>query len=166
MVGRAAGPCPGALRITLLCVGRLGTAPEAILAEDWARRAGQVGRAHGLNPVEIVEVEAKKGGKSAEGEALLRRSERSYLIACDEHGEALTSRAFAALLADLRDEGTAHLTFAIGGADGLDVAVSTRAKRKIAFGPQTWPHALARAMLTEQLYRAASLMAGQPYHRD
>jgi 23S rRNA (pseudouridine1915-N3)-methyltransferase len=141
-------------------------APEAILAEDWVRRAGQVGRAHGLHPVEIVEVAAKKGGKAAEGEALLRRSEDAYLIACDEHGDALSSRAFADLLTRLRDDGTAHLGFAIGSADGLDVAVSSRAKRKIAFGPQTWPHALARAMLAEQLYRAASLMAGQPYHRD
>ncbi|HEY1562614.1 MAG TPA: 23S rRNA (pseudouridine(1915)-N(3))-methyltransferase RlmH [Caulobacteraceae bacterium] len=154
------------MRITLLCVGRLGTAPEAMLAEDWARRAGQVGRPFGLHPVEIVEVEAKKGGKVAEGEALLRRSEDAYVIACDEHGEALNSRAFAALLARLRDDGTARVAFAIGGADGLDLAISTRARRKIAFGPQTWPHALARAMLAEQLYRAASLMAGQPYHRD
>jgi 23S rRNA (pseudouridine1915-N3)-methyltransferase len=152
------------LRITLLCVGRLGTAPEAILAEDWVRRAGQVGRAHGLYPVEVVEVEAKKGGKTAE--TLLRRSEDSYLIACDEHGEAMSSRAFATLLAKLKDDGTPRLTFVIGGADGLDAGVSSRAKMKIAFGPQTWPHALARAMLAEQLYRAASLMAGQPYHRD
>ena len=154
------------MRITLLCVGRLGTAPEAMLAEDWARRAGQIGRAHGLHPIEVVEVEAKKGGKVAEGEALLRRTEDAYLIACDEHGEAMTSRDFAAILARLRDDGTARLVFAIGGADGLDAAISTRARRKIAFGPQTWPHALARAMLAEQLYRAASLMAGQPYHRD
>lgn len=133
---------------------------------DWARRAGQVGRAHGLAAVEIVEVEAKKGGKAAEGEALLRRADDTFLIACDEHGEALPSRAIATLISKLRDEGTPRLAIAIGGADGLDNVVLTRADKKIAFGPQTWPHALARAMLAEQLYRAASLMAGQPYHRD
>lgn len=111
-------------------------------------------------------MEARKAGRAAEGEVLLRRTEDAYLIACDEHGEALSSRAFAALLAKLRDDGIARLAFAIGGADGLDTTVLSRADRKIAFGPQTWPHALARAMLAEQIYRAASLMAGQPYHRD
>jgi 23S rRNA (pseudouridine1915-N3)-methyltransferase len=125
-----------------------------------------VGRAHGLTPVEIVEVEARKGGKTAEGEALLTRLAGAFVIACDEHGQALTSRAFAERLSKLRDEGVRSLAFVIGGADGLDAMVLTRSDQTLAFGPQTWPHALARAMLAEQVYRAASLMAGQPYHRD
>jgi 23S rRNA (pseudouridine1915-N3)-methyltransferase len=144
----------------------LGGAPEAILSEGWAKRAGQVGRAHGLSPVEIVEVEARKPGKAAEGEVLLARLEGAFVIACDEHGQAFGSRAFAERLSKLRDDGVKSLAFVIGGADGLDAAVLTRADQTLAFGPQTWPHALARAMLAEQLYRAASLMAGQPYHRD
>jgi 23S rRNA (pseudouridine1915-N3)-methyltransferase len=154
------------VKISILCIGKLGQAPEAALALDWARRAGQIGRALGLGPVEIVEVEARKSGKAAEGEALLRRFEDGLLVALDEHGGATTSRAFAEWLAALRDEGVRHLAFAIGGADGLDAAVTAAARRTLAFGPQTWPHALARAMLAEQLYRAATLMAGQPYHRD
>jgi 23S rRNA (pseudouridine1915-N3)-methyltransferase len=125
-----------------------------------------VGRAHGLTPIEIIEVEARKGGKTAEGEALLARLEGAFVIACDEHGQALASRAFAERLSKLRDEGVRSLAFVIGGADGLDAAVLARADQTLAFGPQTWPHALARAMLAEQVYRAASLMAGQPYHRD
>jgi len=56
--------------------------------------------------------------------------------------------------------------FAIGGADGLDESVRAAADSTLAFGPQTWPHALARAMLTEQLYRAVTILAGSPYHRD
>jgi 23S rRNA (pseudouridine1915-N3)-methyltransferase len=154
------------LKITLVCVGKLGTAPEAVLAEGWARRAGQVGRAHGLGPVEIVEVEARKPGKAAETEVLMPRTKDAFVIACDEHGEAMSSRAFADRLGRLRDDGVARLVFIIGGADGLDPAMLTRAEQTLAFGPQTWPHALARAMLAEQIYRAASLMAGQPYHRD
>lgn len=146
-------------------MGRLGHIPEQALAERWAKRASQVGRAQGLGPVEIVEVEAR-GGKAAEGEALLKRAGEAHLIALDEHGEALASRAFAERLAHLRDEGVGQLAFAIGGADGLSPAVLACAHRRLAFGPQTWPHALARAMLAEQIYRAASLMAGQPYHRD
>jgi 23S rRNA (pseudouridine1915-N3)-methyltransferase len=130
------------------------------------KRAGQVGRAHGLSPVEIVEVEARKSGKAAEGEALLAKLQDAFVIACDEHGQTLASRAFAERIAKLRDDGVRSLAFVIGGADGLDAAILERADQTLAFGPQTWPHALARAMLAEQLYRAASLMAGQPYHRD
>jgi 23S rRNA (pseudouridine1915-N3)-methyltransferase len=154
------------LKVTLLCVGRLGGAAEAELAAGWARRAGQVGRAHGFGPVEIVEVESRRAGKAAEGEALLAKLKDAFVIACDEHGEAMTSREFASRLGRLRDDGVARAAFVIGGADGLGAEVLASADLTIAFGPQTWPHALARAMLAEQIYRAASLMAGQPYHRD
>jgi 23S rRNA (pseudouridine1915-N3)-methyltransferase len=88
------------------------------------------------------------------------------LIACDERGPALASRAFAQRLERLRDEGVRRLTFAIGGADGLDGRLLARASERLAFGPQTWPHALARAMLAEQIYRAVTILSGAPYHRD
>ena len=129
-------------------------------------RASAAGRALGLGPVEIVEVEAKKPGKAAEAEALRPHLEGAHLIACDERGTARTSRAFAEELARLRDGGVRRLAFAIGGADGLDPALLAAAKGRLAFGPQTWPHALARVMLTVQLYRAVTIMAGSPYHRD
>jgi 23S rRNA (pseudouridine1915-N3)-methyltransferase len=145
------------VKITLLCVGKLGAAPEAALAADWVRRAGQIGRSLGLSPVEIVEVEAPR---------LLVRAGQARLIACDERGQSLASRAFAERLARLRDDGAPHLVFAVGWADGLEPAVRARAAETLAFGPQTWPHALARAMLAEQIYRATSILAGLPYHRD
>ena len=66
----------------------------------------------------------------------------------------------------MRDDGVRRLAFVIGGADGLDPALLAEAKAKLAFGPQTWPHALARAMLAEQVYRAVSILGGSPYHRD
>jgi 23S rRNA (pseudouridine1915-N3)-methyltransferase len=78
----------------------------------------------------------------------------------------MASRDFAARLAALRDDGVRHLAFAIGGADGLDGAVSAAAIQTLSFGPQTWPHAMARAMLAEQIYRAVTILAGAPYHRD
>jgi 23S rRNA (pseudouridine1915-N3)-methyltransferase len=116
--------------------------------------------------VDVIEVEGRKPGKASEAEALAARLENGFIIACDEHGATLTSRAFAELLTRLKDDGIPRLVFVVGGADGLDAAVLSRADRKIAFGPQTWPHALVRAMLAEQVYRAATLMAGAPYHRD
>jgi 23S rRNA (pseudouridine1915-N3)-methyltransferase len=117
-------------------------------------------------PVEIVEVEARKPGKAAEAEAILARANGAQLIACDERGGAMTSRDFAARLAALRDDGVRHLALVIGGADGLDAAVTNAAIQTLSFGPQTWPHALARVMLAEQVYRAVTILAGSPYHRD
>ncbi|HLZ84993.1 MAG TPA: 23S rRNA (pseudouridine(1915)-N(3))-methyltransferase RlmH [Caulobacteraceae bacterium] len=154
------------MKITLLCVGRLGEAPESRLAGDWAARATAIGRALGLGPVEIAEVEGRKGGKAAEADAILPRLEGAHVIACDEHGQGRTSREFAALIGRLRDDGVRRLALVIGGADGLDERVLSMAQGRLAFGTQTWPHALVRAMLAEQVYRAATILAGTPYHRD
>ena len=155
------------MRLAIAAVGRLGRAPEAALAEDYARRATAAGRALGLGPVEILEVEARKPGKPAEAEALLAALQPGdEVVACDEHGAVMASRAFAELIGRLRDGGARRVVFLVGGADGLGEAALGRAGRKLAFGPQTWPHALARAMLTEQVYRAVTILAGGPYHRD
>jgi 23S rRNA (pseudouridine1915-N3)-methyltransferase len=153
------------LKVSLLCIGRLGAAPEARLALDYAARATATGRMLGLGPVEIVEIETRKG-KEAEGAALLERAGADPVIACDEHGAARGSREFANHIARLRDQGVRRLVFVIGGADGLSRDVLAAAREQLGFGPQTWPHALARVMLAEQIYRAATLMAGSPYHRD
>jgi len=154
------------LKITLLAVGRLGRSAEAGLAGDYAERATASGRSLGLGPVEIVEVESRKPGKAAEAEILRARLDGAYLIACDEHGDSLSSRDFAGLVGRLRDSGESRLVLVIGGVDGLDPDFLNAARRRIAFGAQTWPHALARVMLAEQVYRAVTILAGSPYHRD
>jgi 23S rRNA (pseudouridine1915-N3)-methyltransferase len=87
-------------------------------------------------------------------------------MVCDEHGPTPTSRAFAQRIGILRDQGVRRLVLVIGGADGLDPAVLAAADETLAFGALTWPHALARVMLAEQVYRAATILAGSPYHRD
>jgi len=134
--------------------------------KTYVDRAGAAGRALGLGPVEVVEVESRKPGKAAEAEALRPHLADAHVIACDEHGQARPSRAFAEEIATLRDRGVRRLVFLIGGADGLDAELLARANGKLAFGPQTWPHALARVMLSEQIYRAVTILAGSPYHRD
>ena len=154
------------MKVAIVAVGRLGRGPEAELVKLYAERATAAGRALGLGPVEVVEVEARKPGKAAEAEALAPHLEGAHAIACDEHGRPLASRAFAGEIGRLRDQGVRRLVFMIGGADGLDPAILATAKSQLAFGPQTWPHALARAMLAEQVYRAISILAGSPYHRD
>jgi len=120
----------------------------------------------GLGPVEVVELESRKPGKVAEGELLLEHLDGAHVIACDEHGKAHPSRAFAARIAKLRDDGVRKLVIVIGGADGHAPDLLARANETLAFGPQTWPHALARVMLAEQVYRAVTILQGGPYHRD
>ena len=149
-----------------MAVGRPGRGPEAQLAEDWSRRASLAGRALGLGPVELIDVEPRKPGKAAEAELILQAAEGAWLIACDERGRTFSSRAFADRIGGLRDAGERRLVFAVGGADGLDPSVREAARETLAFGPQTWPHALARAMLAEQIYRAVTILAGSPYHRE
>jgi 23S rRNA (pseudouridine1915-N3)-methyltransferase len=154
------------LRIGIVAVGRLARGPEADLVRLYVDRAGAAGRALGLGPVEVVEVESRKPGKAAEAEALRPHLQDAHVIACDERGQARPSRAFAEEIGALRDRGVRRLAFAIGGADGLDPELAAEAQGRLAFGPQTWPHALARVMLAEQVYRAVSILAGSPYHRD
>lgn len=154
------------MKLTILAVGRLSKSPEVDLVKTYVDRATAAGRALGLGPVEVVEVEARKPGKAAEAEVLRPHLTAAHVVACDEHGRTYTSRAFAAEVGRLRDQGIRRMVFMIGGADGLDPELLSSADSKLAFGPQTWPHALARVMLSEQIYRAVTILAGGPYHRD
>ena len=154
------------MRLTLLAVGRLTRGAELELVNLYVERATLAGRSLGLGPLEVIEVESRKPGKAAEAEVLKPHLKDAHVIACDEHGRVCTSRAFAGDLARLRDGGVRRTVFVIGGADGLDQGLLDIADAKLALGPQTWPHALARAMLAEQVYRATTILAGGPYHRD
>ena len=154
------------MKLGVIAIGKPGRGPEAVLADDYAQRATLAGRALGLGPLELIDLEPRKPGKGPEAELILKAAEGACLIACDERGKTYSSRAFAEHIALLRDRGERRLVFVIGGADGLDASVRAAASSTLAFGPQTWPHALARAMLAEQLYRAVTILAGSPYHRD
>lgn len=154
------------MRIAIVAIGRLSRSPETDLVKLYVDRATAAGRSLGLGPVEVIEVESRKPGKAAEADALRPHLADSHVIACDERGNARASRAFAEEIGVLRDRGVRRLVFLIGGADGLDPELVRAAQGTLAFGPQTWPHALARAMLAEQIYRAVSILAGSPYHRD
>lgn len=120
-----------------------------------------------LGPARLVEVEDRKGGGMTAEAALLRRALPSGARLCtlDERGHTWNSPQFASKLADWRDSGTQDLAFVIGGADGIDPGLRAEARASLSFGPMVWPHMLVRVMLAEQLYRAASILAGAPYHR-
>lgn len=141
--------------------------PEKELCDTYIDRFVKAGRGMGFTSLDITEVEDRKGGgKSAEGALLTKAIPAGSLIVCmDEHGKTLTSPQFANKLSTWRDSGSTELTFVIGGADGIASEVLSKADFKLSFGAMVWPHMLARVMLTEQLYRAASILAGHPYHR-
>ncbi|MEM9714977.1 MAG: 23S rRNA (pseudouridine(1915)-N(3))-methyltransferase RlmH [Pseudomonadota bacterium] len=155
------------MRVSIVAVGRLKSGPELTLINDYADRFRKTGRGLGFTALEIIEVDERKATtKQAQGSALLSAHSASGMIwACDERGKQLSSMEFAKALQALADQGISDLTFMIGGADGLSSAVLDRADRKLSFGPMVWPHILVRVMMTEQLYRAASILAGLPYHR-
>ena len=159
------------MRIDLLCVGRLKDEPERLIVARYLERFQQFASALGFAaPVmtELVESRARSPAerKTAEAAALRKKlNPGARLIALDETGRSLTSADFAALLAGWRDAGARHLDIVIGGPDGLDAEFARGAALTLSLGRMTLPHGLARAVLAEQLYRAASILAGHPYHR-
>lgn len=155
------------MRVRICAVGRMKSGPERALVEDYTTRFDRTGRALGLGPLTITEVDDRKGGGMAAEAALLDRAipDGAVICAMDERGREMSSPNFANMLAGWRDQGRAEVAFVIGGADGIDPALRSRADAMLSFGPMVWPHMLVRAMLSEQLYRAASILAGAPYHR-
>ena len=91
--------------------------------------------------------------------------EKAVLVALDERGSSIDSASFARHLGKWRDESVPQTIFLIGGADGLSPELRRTARLSIAFGSATWPHQMVRVMLLEQIYRAATILSGHPYHR-
>ena len=149
------------MRLVVAAVGRGRDDPAQQLFEDYRKRLPW--------PLELREVRAGGGGEAGrerEAAALLKGLPAdAYVLALDGAGKALTSEEFAARLASVRDDGRAVVAFLIGGADGHGAPVLARADMVLSLGPMTWPHLLVRAMLGEQLWRAASILSGHPYHR-
>jgi 23S rRNA (pseudouridine1915-N3)-methyltransferase len=152
------------MRIRLLCVGRLKDGPERALMDDYLTRAMKSGKQLGYRTVEEIEIAFTS--KEDEGGRLIANHGKGILIRLDERGEAWTSQDLSRRLARWRDAGEDAASFVIGGPDGTSPALAKAARHTISFGPQTWPHRLVRVMLAEQIYRALSIEAGSPYHRE
>jgi len=159
------------MRLVVIAVGRLKQGPERELAERYRERFDDIGRKLGFRGLEIHEISESRARDAAtrisEEAAAIAAAipEKSVLVALDQHGKNVDSATFARQLGDWRDQGIANTIFAIGGADGLSPDLQRKAKLRIAFGSATWPHQMVRVMLLEQIYRAATILAGHPYHR-
>jgi len=159
------------MRIIVAAVGRLKRGPETELSERYAKRAAQTGRQLGLRDVEVVEI---RESRAAEPEK--RMLEESIALAnvipqgaavalLDAQGENLDSGTLASRLATWRGQDRPAVVFLIGGPDGLAGSLRDKAELRLSFGAATWPHQLVRVMLLEQIYRAATILTGHPYHR-
>jgi len=155
------------MKVTVCAVGKLAArSEERSLTDDYMGRFDQTGRKLGWGPLTETEVDPRKGSSKAEEAVVLRKAipTGALLVCMDERGRVMSSPDFAAKLRNWGDQGR-DVAFVIGGADGIDPALRSEADMLLSFGAMVWPHKLVRVMLAEQLYRAASIAAGGPYHR-
>ncbi len=159
------------MRVIVIAVGRVKQGPERELAERYRERFDDLGRKLGFRGLDIQELPESRARDTAtriaEEAAAIAGAipERSVLVTLDERGQNVDSAAFAGHLGRWRDESVTSTVFVIGGADGLSPELQRKAKLRVAFGAATWPHQIVRVLLLEQLYRAATILAGHPYHR-
>ena len=139
------------MRLHIIARGKIGRSPESELVDRYLKRISW--------PTKITELPDRGGVMPA-----AERNSRTIIF--DEKGEQLSSAQIAELLGRWRDDGVSEARFCLGAADGFDDADRAMADKLIAFGKATWPHMMARAMLAEQLYRATSILANHPYHRE
>jgi 23S rRNA (pseudouridine1915-N3)-methyltransferase len=139
------------LLLHLVARGRIGRGPEADLVERYLKRVSW--------PTKISEL-PDVGGRVPE------LAPATKTVVLDETGRDLPSRDLALILGRWRDDGVREARFLLGAADGHEAETRTHADLLLAFGKATWPHLMARAMLAEQLWRATSILAGHPYHRE
>lgn len=160
------------MKLVLAAIGRQKAGPETELVARYQDRAKKAGRSLGLSGPEIIEFTESRARstperKSQEAEQLLKSlPSGSYIVALDEHGKNISSQDFAKLIDKQRNAGTPAVAFVIGGPDGHGEELLGRANVKLALGAMTWPHQVARMLLTEQIYRAITILTGHPYHRS
>ena len=159
------------MRLIVIAVGRMKQGPERELAERYRKRFDEIGRKLGFRGLDIREIPESRAREAqariAEEAAAIAAlvPENSVLVALDERGDHIDSVGLARHLGRFRDRSIANTVFVIGGADGLSPDLRAKQKLGLAFGTATWPHQLVRVMLLEQLYRAATILSGHPYHR-
>ena len=158
------------MRLSVHAVGRMKAGPERELADRYFGRLAKAGPAIGLDFAGVAEIAESRARdiderRREEAAALAAHRGDAALFLLDERGKNPSSQELSQRIARLRDEGCKHLVLAIGGPDGHDASSRQAASYVLSFGAQTWPHQLVRVMLAEQLYRAATILAGHPYHR-
>lgn len=159
------------MKISLVAVGRMKAGPERDLTERYRTRIEPLARQLGFGALETIELaedraRSETARRETEAATILARVTGGELVVFDERGRTATSVAFAEQLGTWRDAGRPKVSLVIGGPDGLDAACRERASLCVSFGRLTMPHQIVRILVVEQLYRAMTILAGHPYHRD
>jgi len=159
------------MRLSIVAVGRLKDGPERDLYLKYAKRIDEAGRAVALGPLTLSELPEARQASATQRRAdeaqrvVAAAGAADFAVALEAGGQSFGSEAFARFLAARRDEGLRTMAFLIGGPDGHGDPARRHARLTLSLGPMTLPHGLARVVLAEQLYRAATILAGHPYHR-
>lgn len=162
------------MQISVFAIGRMKSGPERELVARYLERFEKSAPAIGLGFGGLIEKPESRLGdapqrKREEASWLMNQLDAqpsTLLILLDETGKPLPSETLAETIAKKRDSGTRQMVFAIGGADGHDETLKSRADVVLSFGAATWPHQMVRIMLAEQLYRCVTILSGHPYHRS
>jgi 23S rRNA (pseudouridine1915-N3)-methyltransferase len=154
------------MRLNLLAVGRLKAGPEVGLCEDYLTRSRRLGPLKGVRGPDLIEVEAGPNATKEWARLAEKLSTGSISLRFDETGQDWNSEMFAERLQHWLDAGTSEVNLIIGGADGFTAEARQAVPFSLRFGSMTWPHALARVMAAEQIYRALSILTNSPYHRS
>ena len=164
------------MQLEIIAIGRMKKGADTELYERYFSRMLSLSTKNGFSLTKIYEVLESRASdslarKKEEGQKILKLiKDEDFLILLDEGGKNLTSTEFAQLIGYQRDNSFGHnsgrMVFAIGGADGHDKMIKSRANLFLSFGKMTWPHQIVRILLAEQLYRAMTILANHPYHRQ
>jgi len=151
------------MNITLICVGKI---KESFYREAVAEYAKRLSAYCTFSVIEVEDEPDSDLSKVREGEKILKNIKNgSYVITLEIKGKKTDSVGFSEMLSDLFVSGKSDIVFVIGGSNGLDAQVSSRADRKLSFSDMTFPHQLMRVILSEQIYRAFRIMRNEPYHK-
>ena len=159
------------MKTTVLCVGKI---KDRWIAEGVQEYAGRLKRFGTFQVVEVADERVPERfsqkelerAMDREGDRLLAKWPKDTVaIALSPAGKALGSEKLAQFIADRRMAGEPHLTFIIGGSNGIPKSVLKKCRHTMSFGPNTFPHQLFRVMLLEQIYRAEKILAGETYHK-
>lgn len=159
------------MKLTIVAVGRLKAGPERDLCARYAARIDALSKVVHLGPIAVLEISESSARSAAERKAIEGKAlveavpDAAFIVALDETGRSEPSHRFAERIRQERDSGRRDMVFVIGGADGLAPEVLRTAHVALSFGAMTLPHQIVRVLVLEQLYRAATLLSGHPYHR-
>ena len=156
------------MQISIIAVGKIGNSSESELVNRYSNRFNKINKLIGLNLLQIIEVDEKKyRTRTQQVEKILNIVKAgSNVVIFDQKGKSVSSEYFTKYLINQRDRGVKKQVFIIGGAFGFCSSIYKEADDIFSLGEMIWPHALARVMITEQIYRSASIILGNPYHKN